>query len=301
MRIRRRSLPRGWYPDGPEALGRTVSSWVGVPIARGDREVAGGAREGGARPGSAREGGGGALAVVAPHAGWAFSGRLAARAFAALAPASTVAVIGGHLGGGAAPLAAFEDAFETPLGNLASDVELRDALASELSRRRGLGLEEDREADNTVEVQLPLVACLVPGARVLWLRAPNGPEALALGEALRAAASSLGRSVSCVGSTDLTHYGPNYGFSPAGSGSAAEAWARKNDGRFIDAVLALDGRRAVELGEAERSACSSGAAAAAVAFARSSGATDARLIEYATSLDLRRDDSFVGYAAIAFY
>jgi MEMO1 family protein len=290
MKVRRRSLPRGWYPDGPESLGRTVSSWLGEELSRA------GARGAPDR----RERGGGALAVVAPHAGWAFSGRLAARAIAALAPAQTIAVIGGHLSGGSRPLAAFEDGFETPLGNLPSDVELREALASELSRSRGLALEEDLDADNTVEVQLPLIACIAPGARILWLRAPNGPDALALGEALRAAAASIGRSVACVGSTDLTHYGPNYGFSPAGGGSAAEAWARKSDGRFIDAVLALDARRAVELGESERSACSSGAAAAAVSFARASGASVARLIEYATSLDVRRDDSFVGYAAIAF-
>jgi MEMO1 family protein len=286
MKVRRRSLPSGWYPDGPEALGRTLSSWLGPELAR-------------PRGAAPREHG--ALAVVAPHAGWAFSGKLAARAIAALAPARTVAVIGGHLGGGAPPLAAFEDGFETPLGTIPSDVELREALAAELSRGRGLALDEDLDADNTVEVQLPLVASLAPGARVLWLRAPNGPDALALGEALRAAASSLGRSVACVGSTDLTHYGPNYGFSPAGGGSAAEAWAKENDDRFIEAVLALDARRAVELGESERSACSSGAAAAAIAFARSSGATGARLLEYATSLELRRDASFVGYAAIAFY
>jgi MEMO1 family protein len=314
MTIRRRSLPMGWYPDDPETVRKTLSAWLGARSAPPRSAIAPGQRAGAAPapdPGLGPAPGLGlspapvpaptAAAVVAPHAGWAFSGRLAAAALAGLAPAPTIAVIGGHLSGREPPLAAPEDGFETPLGDLASDLELREALRSELARR-GLALGEDDEADNTVEVQLPLVAALFPDARVLWLRAPNGRGALVLGEALHAAAAALGRPLSCVGSTDLTHYGPAYGFSPRGRGAEAEAWVRQeNDRRFIDALLALDGGLALELGERERSACSSGAAAAALSFARAAGASRAALIEYATSLDVRSDSSFVGYAAIGFY
>lgn len=285
MAVRRRFLPSGWYPDEGERLRSLVASWTrDMPSSRG-----------------------GALAAVAPHAGWAFSGRLAALAVSSLSPlgeASTVAVFGGHLPPGAAPLAARETAFETPLGPLRSDLELLSALESALGEgagtRRALGI--DCEGDNTVEVLLPLVAAILPGARVLWLRSPNDGYALDLGEALAAAALSLGRSLACLGSTDLTHYGPNYGFSPKGRGAAAEAWVRDtNDRRFIEALLALDGEEALRRGESERSACSSGAAAAALAFARAAGASRAELFEYSTSLDVRRDDSFVGYAALGFF
>jgi MEMO1 family protein len=286
MSVRRRALPRGWYPDEPEALRALVSSWVpGFPAAPP------------------------AIAVVAPHAGWAFSGRLAARAIGSLrppregasdpppgSPPRTIVVFGGHLAPGAAPLAALEQGYETPLGPVDSDPELLEALDARVPLGR------DLDADNTVEVLLPLVAALFSGSRALWLRAPNDLSSLALGEALAAAAASIGRPLSCVGSTDLTHYGPNYGFIPKGGGDAAAAWVRDvNDRRFLDALLALDGEAAVERGEAERSACSSGAAAAALAFAKASGASRAELLEYATSLDQRADDSFVGYAALAFY
>jgi hypothetical protein len=149
---------------------------------------------------------------------------------------------------------------------------------------------------------LPLIAALVPGARVLWLRVPNDPFSLEIGVALHEAASALGRELYCLGSTDLTHYGPNYGFSPKGRGPAAESWVRNiNDRRFIDALIAMDGKEALRLGEAERSACSSGGAAAALAFALAAGCSRAELLEYATSLDQRRDDSFVGYASVAFF
>jgi MEMO1 family protein len=286
MALRRRFLPRGWYPDDSESLRELVASWTkGSEVLRG-----------------------GALAAVAPHAGWTFSGRLAALAVSSLAPPTaaappeglTVAVFGGHLPPGARALAARESAYDTPLGQLPADLELLAALDSSLGPRASL--ERDEEGDNTVEVLLPLVAALLPGARALWLRAPNDRSSLELGEALHAASASLGRTVLCLGSTDLTHYGPNYGFSPKGRGAQAEAWVREtNDRRFIDALLALDGAEALRRGEAERSACSSGAATAALAFALASGATRGELLAYATSLDVRRDDSFVGYAALGFF
>jgi MEMO1 family protein len=289
MATRRRFLPGGWYPEDPEALKRLVSSWTAG--AEGPR---------GAAPKAA------ALAAVAPHAGWAFSGRLAALAVSSLSPRPdpfTVAIFGGHLPPGARPLAAPESAFDTPLGPLRADLELRASLESSLALRSGgAGLAGDYEGDNTVEVLLPLVASILPGSRVLWLRAPNDSSSLELGEALCSAASSLGRAVACLGSTDLTHYGPNYGVSPKGRGRAAEAWVREtNDRRFIESLLAMDGEEALKRAEAERSACSPGGAAAALAFARAAGAGRAELLGYATSLDARQDDSFVGYAAVGFY
>jgi len=249
-----------------------------------------------------------ARAAIAPHAGWIFSGRLAARSVAALVDAQTVAVIGGHLPPSAAPLVATEDAFDTPLGPLEADGELRSALEAALAAAAGdrLGrravLRPDDVADNTVEVQLPLVKARFPAARLVWLRAPNGPAALTLGSALAAAAASLGRSVACLGSTDLTHYGPAYGFSPKGRGSAAESWVREvNDRGLIEALLALDPAEVLRRGEEEGSACSSGAAAAALSFALASGAKRAELLGYATSLEVHSDSSFVGYAAVGWY
>jgi hypothetical protein len=280
MKVRKRALPPGWYPQEPDAVREAVTTWT-----ESSRHVASGDE---------------IVSVVAPHAGWFFSGSLAAEAWSALPSVDTIALIGGHLSGREPPLVALEEAFDTPLGLVYADSQLRDEVALQLSQK-DIKLGIDDEPDNTVEVHLPFCACLFPKSRVLWLRAPNGPAALELGRALYEAASSLGRSLVCVGSTDLTHYGPNYGFYPAGGGPAAESWVRNtNDKRFIDALLMLDGQRAIELGETEHSACSSGAAAAAVSFALSKGAKRARLLRYATSLDVRRDSSFVGYAALAF-
>jgi hypothetical protein len=142
---------------------------------------------------------------------------------------------------------------------------------------------------------------LFPKARALALRAPPAEIALRLGEALAACARETGRRTAVVGSTDLTHYGPNYGFSPRGSGAAALEWVREvNDRRLVDALVGLQLDQALQLSLRERSACSAGGAVAAARFAQELGCTGGRLLEYATSHDVHPGSSFVGYAAIIY-
>jgi AmmeMemoRadiSam system protein B len=233
---------------------------------------------------------------VAPHAGWEFSGRLACRLLSCLEPETqTVIVVGGHMHPGDGTLAAFEEGYETPLGTVPADLQLLSCL------RERLPIEEDRWQDNTVEVQLPLVRHFAPQARALGLRVAPSAEALALGEALDACAAKLGRKLAVIGSTDLTHYGPNYGFTPHGTGPEALAWVREqNDRRLLDSLLALQHEQALELARREHSACSAGAAVAAARFAELRGCRGGRLLEYATSHDRYPGSSFVGYAAVSF-
>lgn len=277
--IRRPVLPEGWYPGSRAQVVSTLETWCGSVEAGKD-----------------------ALAVVAPHAGWFFSGRTAARAISQLAAADTVVVAGGHLAQGSPILYAPENAVETPLGMLETDAPLLSALFDAL---RDAGIpppQPDTRADNSVEVLLPMVAYFQPGARLIWLRCPPRQDSKELGAALSTAAVALGRKVACIGSTDLTHYGPNYGFMPAGSGEKAERWVRSiNDKAFIDALLAMNAETALSLALKRYSACSAGAALAALGYAISSGAAEARLVEYTTSLEMHEADSFVGYAGIAFF
>ncbi|HUX36499.1 MAG TPA: AmmeMemoRadiSam system protein B [Rectinemataceae bacterium] len=275
MSIRRRALPEGWYPRDGVTLRRLVEGWK-LP-----------------------HGGGGARAAIAPHAGFAFSGRIAAIAWSSLAEAETVVIVGGHLSAASAILVAPEESFESPDGPLKADLELKGRLLESLGAA-GLRVSLDRDVDNTVEVQLPFAGLYAKGARILWLRAPASPSSLGLGRSIREAAASLGRRVAVVGSTDLTHYGPDYGFEPAGSGEAAEPWVREvNDRAFLDALLAMNGEEALRRAREDGSACSPGAAVAALSFAMADGSEKFAELAYATSLDVRRAPSFVGYAALA--
>ncbi len=208
MKVRRRCLPPGWYPGAAEQTRQAIE------------ELAGGL------PLDAAAG----VAGVAPHAGWEFSGSIALEVLSHVARGmDTLVIIGGHLGPADGILCAFEDAYETPLGVLQADLELLRALTPEITIR------EDRQQDNTVEIQLPLVRYLAPDIRVLGMRAPPGRSAEALGTAIAKAADALGRRVGVLGSTDLTHYGANYGFAPAGirRGCAAvgAGGQRQEDGR----------------------------------------------------------------------
>ena len=114
-------------------------------------------------------------------------------------------------------------------------------------------------------------------------------------------AGEQGKTMVCFGSTDLTHYGPNYGFMPRGSGAAALDWVRKtNDRGFVDAALAMDIETMLDHAERNHSACSAGGAAAAAAACRALGAGRGYLADYYTSHDIMPGDSFVGYAGIVF-
>jgi AmmeMemoRadiSam system protein B len=182
------------------------------------------------------------------------------------------------------------------------DAELRDAFMD------SLGGSADRYADNTVEVQLPLVRYFFPQARLLWLRLGAGMEAFRAGQELARIAKNLGRKLAVLGSTDLTHYGPNSDFSPKGPGAVALQWVREvNDAAFIQAVLSEKAGGILARAESDRSACSAGAVLGALGFAQTQGAAAPELLGYATSAeagsggisDSDAPDSFVGYGAFA--
>jgi AmmeMemoRadiSam system protein B len=190
---------------------------------------------------------------------------------------------------------ALEDAFETPEGDIESDIQLRDAL------RQCLETGEDRFQDNTVEVLLPFAKRLLPRARLVWIRVPNDDRSIEIGKRLALLAGDLGRKAVAVGSTDLTHYGLDYGFHPKGLGEEALRWVREeNDKSIVDAFLAPDCAAAIRLGEERRAACSAGAAAAAMAFARAGQAPRPRLLGYGTSADEEASDRFVGYCSVSY-
>ncbi|MDD2903227.1 MAG: AmmeMemoRadiSam system protein B, partial [Syntrophales bacterium] len=122
---------------------------------------------------------------------------------------------------------------------------------------------------------------------------------VALGEAVAAIAADKKLSLLAFGSTDLTHYGPNYGWAPKGFGPAAVQWVKEeNDKKFVDLALKMDGPGLLNAAAQDQSACSAGGAVAAITAAKKLGATKARLVDYYTSYDIMPGDSFVGYMGV---
>jgi MEMO1 family protein len=283
MKIRQAFFARqGWYPADESTCRRVIDEYLA------------------AFPGSPS----GTRAGVVPHAGWIYSGRTAAMTFAALSDCKpqVVFVFGGHMHPGERCVCMPRDAFETPLGELPVDEQ----LAADLVSRFNCYTEssDDFQPDNTIELQLPFIKAVWPTARVVAVQVPPDDTAAEMGA--WAAGESRARSIDAVaiGSTDLTHYGPNYGFQPQGSGEKAHAWSKeKNDRPFIDKLLVADWRGAVEHALANHSACCPGAAAAAVSFAREMGIETGKLLEHTTSHEIEGRGSpgmWVGYAAIVY-
>ena len=70
---------------------------------------------------------------------------------------------------------------------------------------------------------------------------PPAKSSLAIGQAVVEIAKRLGLNIKVIGSTDLTHYGPNYGFVSKGAGLQAIDWVRdQNDRRIIDVMLDME-------------------------------------------------------------
>ncbi len=239
---------------------------------------------------------------IVPHAGWYFSGKIACNVFQCLKTGpdcDVMIVFGMHLHRGDSGYIMPAGAWETPFGNISVD----ESLAQELVRRFSFIIEtpDDFQRDNTIELQLPFVKYFFPDTRIVAIGIPPTQMAVEVGEFIAEMSERLGVSIKVIGSTDLTHYGPNYGFSPKGTGNKALDWVtRENDRGVIDQMLAMNPTGVIQEARNSGNACCAGAAAAAIAAGKKMGAIQASEIGYATSYDKSPGDSFVGYAGIVF-
>ena len=250
------------------------------------------------------------VAGIVPHAGWTFSGSLAALVFSAIRQqhekVHTFVIFGAAHGYfGQSPVVYDRGSWITPLGEVAIDEELADAV---LSAGPVVSDASAHRAEHSIEVQVPFVQYLFPGAKILPIIVPPREQAVALGNSIgQIINKDEHKKIVCIGSTDLTHYGPRYGFTPMGVSEDALKWADSvNDKKFIDLALKLEPERLLADAAENCNACGAGAAAAAIAAAKQIGKTEGLLLVHANSNEvmLRKmgtaSADSVGYAAIVF-
>jgi hypothetical protein len=242
--------------------------------------------------------------AMVPHAGWDFSGPTAGRVFSALdaqAPLETVILFGAlHRRGVNVPSLYGSGEWRTPLGALAIDEELAGLLLDEME---GDVVDRPRAhaSEHSIEVQLPFIKYLFPKARVVPIAVSPLPRAHELGRAIAEVAKGLMRRIVAIGSSDLTHYGPRYGFTHAGTGSSGLEWMRENDRRLLRLVEEMRASEVVEEAQAHRNACGAGAIAAAMGYALGRGADEGVLLHYTTSHEvMSMGQDAVGYGAAVF-
>lgn len=245
---------------------------------------------------------------LVPHAGWAFSGRLAAmtfKALAAAAPLETVVFLGAdHTGSVRCGEVYDRGAWRTPLGTVQIDEEAAGALVASGQPFRA---NPDAHAyEHSIEVQVPLLQTVCAEARIVPVAVPPTPLAVEIGGALAEALRTLSRPFVVVGSTDLTHHGGHFG-SPGGQGHEGVEYAVRNDRRMLDLIEAMKADDVIVEARERRSACGAGAIAAAIAACGAMGATRGICLEYTNSYEVMgklsagmRDYTTVGYASVVF-
>ncbi|MDQ7824040.1 MAG: AmmeMemoRadiSam system protein B [Candidatus Eremiobacteraeota bacterium] len=248
------------------------------------------------------------VAGIVPHAGWIFSGPTAGKVFAQIdrdVPHRTFILLGAvHRWAGDAASVYSKGAWETPLGPLHVNEELAcrmmESLGDLFTDNRGA-----HQGEHSIEVQLPFIARLFPGAAILPIALPPGKAAFDIGKRLGAFLKKESPNAVVIGTTDLTHYGPSYGFAPKGVGDEAVKWSKEvNDASIIKLALEMKGDDIYPEARANHNACGAGAMAGTAGAALSLGATKGVLVEYTTSLDMmpgRKAHDFVGYAGIVYY
>jgi len=240
---------------------------------------------------------------IVPHAGWFFSGRIACNVIKCLSgdnPVETIVIFGRHLHPGSKNFIMKEGLWATPLGDLEVDNGLAERLIAEFPFT--IETVTSYEQDNTIELQLPFIKYFFPDVRILPIGVPPEITSLKVGERVVELANRIDRRISVLGSTDLTHYGDNYGYAPMGVGEKAVDWVKnENDKKVIDMMVMMDAKGVIRESSKNFNACCGGAAATTIAAAKRLGAIKGKKLDYYTSYDIRPNSSFVGYVGIVFH
>jgi MEMO1 family protein len=229
--------------------------------------------------------------IVSPHAGYIYSGAVAANGYYETSSMNfdRVVMIGpNHYGIGTGLATVRDGIWETPLGQVEIDTE----LASRISENSGILDFDDlaHSRDHCLEVQLPFLQYIKKNqfkvVPIIMIIQDKG-TASEIGESIADSTRTLNALL--IASSDFTHYEPN-------------SAAHRKDRELIEAILSLD--TSIFYTTLERlnvSACGYGAIASIMTAAKALGATKGELLRYATSGDIVGDtNNVVGYASIIF-
>ena len=245
---------------------------------------------------------GGYIGGIVPHAGWYYSGSIACRVIASLKSdekIDTIILFGGHMHKQSEPFILTHGEVETPFGPIEVDKELTNKITRSISiRPRSPHKFPD---ENTFELQYPFVKYFYPDAKIVVCGVAPSFFAAIIGSMAVSEALDLSRNVRILGSTDMTHYGPDFGFTTIGTGEKAVEWVKtQNDRNAIKAIKQMDESKIIAQGLENKNMCCAGAVAASAAACKKLGAVKAVELDYATSFEKSASASFVGYAGVLY-
>jgi len=242
-------------------------------------------------PEASAKGQGRIVALVSPHAGYMYSGPVAASGYDTLASDGTpdlFIILGpNHSGLGSGVSIMAEGRWQTPLGESVIDSDIANLICQHSSM---IDVDDDAHAfEHSIEVQLPFLQYVyrreirfVP----ICMMMQDLRTSVEVGEAIAKAIE--GRDAVTIASSDMTHYEP-------------QKSAEKKDSTVIESILKLDEKELQDVVESRNiSMCGYGPVSSAIRCAKILGATKANLLNYKTSGDITGDyDAVVGYASVA--
>ena len=230
-----------------------------------------------------------AVAVVAPHAGYMYSGGVAGAVYGSVIVPDKLVLLGPSHHPITSRFGLVRiGAWGTPLG----DVPVATDLAELILGQSDL-ISEDFQAhsnEHSLEVQLPFLRYVNPEIQIVPIATTyfaSYADLEQLGKAVAAAIRELSEKVMIVASTDMSH-------------QVSQELARKKDTLTIERIKVLDARGLYDVVQTEQiSMCGFQATTAALIAAKELGAKRGELIRYQTSGDVTGDtDSVVGYAGL---
>ena len=235
------------------------------------------------------------VAIIVPHAGYIYSGQIAADAYRQVMGRqyNTIVILGVNHTSPTFNGVSVGDysAFRTPLGIIPVDEEIRSALLAE--SKDCVQSREVHEKEHSIEVQLPFIQVLFPNARIVpvVIHPPDLKMCVRFGQAL--AKVLKGRQALIVISSDLSHY-PAYENAVKADRQTLETIVSLDSGRISSLMKELD------LPNLETRACGEAAIIAGVTAAKALGAKRAVVVGYANSGDIPVGDrsKTVGYGAV---
>lgn len=269
--VRESVIAGSWYPGEATVLRRDIESYL---AAVSEKDL----------PGRL-------VALIAPHAGYRYSGQVAAYAYKLLHKQkfdSVVVLAPSHYAAFSGVSVYDQGGFKTPLGVMPLDGDLVAALKKRDDRIRYVA--EAYIQEHSLEIQLPFLQVVQPGIRLVPLI--MGEQDWQSCERLAAAVADCvrGRSVLVVASSDLSHF-------------HRYDQAKSLDQLVLDRVSALDPKGLHEdLAKGRCEACGGGPVVTAMLVAQKLGANAGRVLHYANSGDVTGDRSrVVGYMAAALH
>ena len=269
-KIRESAIAGSWYPDHPATLKKQIEKYLDqVQAAPLEGSVVG---------------------LIAPHAGYLYSGGVAAHAYRTLLqqPFDRVLIVApSHRAYFSGASIYRSGGYRTPLGVVPLDQELITCLFEDPSLFHYVARAETQE--HSLEIQLPFLQVVLPAFQLTpILMGDQSPEACGkLANAIVEACA--GHRVLLVASSDLSHFHPYQE-------------AKRLDQVVIDRVSAFDhAGLATALAEGTCEACGGGPMIAVMLAAQKLGANKAKILHYANSGDVTGDtQGVVGYMAAAF-